>query len=296
MRALFSSLRSIAPFLFGERPALAISRSLQAINKNPPAAQQLSSEAHQSRLLIEGEHGELDLRGVQISASEFSGAKLSQCCMENSYLSRCHLKESQLQDLKAASSSWTLLDMEGARLGKVDLGRSHLSLLSMRDCTFEDCDLAESRLSVCDLSGSKLTCVNLENARLEGCDFTGAVLEEVNLQNADLRSSIFTEAWFQNTEIEGALVDGADFRRVGGLSSAQRDVLRNGGARLNAGLMYGIWSRLLRSSTGAQPHRRVLRAVAISWAVIAFLIPSLFFLRAILDPIDPEAPPSYELE
>jgi hypothetical protein len=151
-------------------------------------------------------------------------------------------------------------------------------------------------MTLCDLSGARLNRVDLSATKLEGCDFTGAVLVGVNLSGADLRSTLFTESWCADVNLEDALVRGSDFRRVGGLTPAQQSMLRERGARVSGGRVYGLWSGLLGGKGGPAPHKRVLRAVAITWATLALLVPSLFFLRAILDPVDPESPPSYETE
>ena len=133
----------------------------------------------------------------------------------------------------------------------------------------------------------------MSETRLEGCDFQGAVLEGVSFRGADLRSCLFTEAWLAETDFSDALVAGADFRHVGGLSVQQLADLKSRGARTGGGMLYRLWAKLLARKPGPAPHRRVLRVVAITWAILALMVPSLFFLRAILDPIDPESPPSY---
>ncbi len=296
MRSLFSSLRSIAPFLFGERPALALTRSLREVQTSPTADSRFSDGARQSGLRIKGLHENVILNGVHIAECELSDAHLKALTLVGGHLSRSHLRSCLIDGCEAEGSTWNILDLEGADIKKLRATSSHLSLLSLRDASLSESSLADSSMTLCDLSGARLTQVDLSATKLEGCDFTGSVLVGVNLCGADLRSSLFTEAWFADVNLEGALVHGADFRRVGGLTAGQLTLLRQGGARVSGGRLYGLWSGLIGGKGGPAPHRRVLRAVAITWATLALLVPSLFFLRAILDPVDPESPPSYETE
>jgi hypothetical protein len=216
--------------------------------------------------------------------------------MVGSHLSRSHLRDVHIDGCEAKGSTWNILDLEGAQISALNAEECHFSLVSMRDTKLSNSTLRGASMTVCDLSGAQLTQVDLSSTKLEGCDLTGAVLVGVNLSGADLRSTLFTESWLSEANLEDALVDGADFRRVGGLSVEQLNTLREGGAHIGTGRLYGLWSALLAHKTGVVPHKRVLRAVAITWAILALLVPSLFFLRAILDPIDPESPPSYEVE
>jgi len=296
MRSLFSSLRSIAPFLFGERPSLALTKNLREVNKKSSQASSFSDAGQQSQLLIKGLHEGVVIEDAQISECEMSDAQLKSLSLVGGHLSRSHLRNIHIDGCEAKESTWNILDLEGAQITGLNAQGSHLSLVSLRDASLSNSDLRGARMAVCDLSGAQLEQVDLRSSKLEGCDFTGAVLVGVNLSGADLRSTIFTEAWLAEVRLEGALVNGADFRRVGGLSAEQRNTLSEGGAHTGGGRIYGLWSTILARKTGPAPHKRVLRAVAITWATLALLVPSLFFLRAILDPVDPEAPPSYEIE
>ena len=255
-----------------------------------------SDAAQQSGLHITGLHEHVVLNGVQVAECELSGAHLKSLSLVGGHLSRSHLRGSLIEGCEAEGSTWSILDLEGAEIRDLRAVSSHLSLLSLRDVTLSDSSLTHSAMTLCDLSGARINQSDLSATKLEGCDLTGSVLVGVNLSGADLRSSLFTESWFSDVNLQDALVQGADFRRVGGLTPAQLDMLRDKGARVSGGRVYGLWSRLLGGKAGPAPHRRVLRAVAITWTTLALLVPSLFFLRAILDPVDPESPPSYEVE
>ena len=296
MRSLFSSLRSIAPFLFGDRPSLALTKNLREVRSGSALGSSFSDAPQQSRLLIKGLHEGIVLDGAQISECEISGARLASVSLVGGHLSRSHLRGIHIEGCEAKGSTWSVLDLEGADITDLNAEKSHLSVLSLRDASLSNSTLSGASMTVCDLSGAQLKQVDLSSTKLEGCDFTGAVLVGVNLSGADLRSALFAESWLDDVNLEGALVLGADFRRVGGLSTEQLSALREGGAHTGGGLVYGLWSSILARKAGPSPHKRVLRAVAITWATLALLVPSLFFLRAILDPVDPESPPSYEAE
>ena len=296
MRSLYSSLRSIAPFLFGERPALALTKSLREVPSGAALSLGFSDAPQQSGIRLAGAHQDIALDGIQISECEMSGGCLKSLSLIGGHLSRSHLRGTQIQTAEARGSTWSILDLEGADITELRAEDSHFSLLSLRDARLSNSSLAGSTMTLCDLSGAHLEQVDLSATKVEGCDFTGAVLVGVNLRGADLRSSLFSESWLAEVDLEGALVRGADFRRVGGLSDAQRQALRSGGALTSGGRLYWLWSTLLGRKAGPAPHQRVLRAVAITWATLALLVPTLFFVRAILDPIDPDAPPIYDDE
>ncbi len=296
MRALFSSLGSIAPFLFGERPALALTKSLREVRSHSTQVTSFGEQLEQSGLRIEGTHQDLSLDGVHLSACDFSGARFKSLSLIGGHLSRSHLCGTQIEGAEAKGSTWSILDLEAAHITDLRAETSHFALLSLRDSRLCSCSLKGSAMTLCDLSGAHLENVDLSMTKLEGCDFTGAVLSEVNLSKADLRSAVFAETWLNNVDLEGALVQGADFRRAGGLSTEQRNALQARGARTGGGHVYRFWHYLLARKSGQAPHKRVLLAVAITWATLALLVPSVFFLRAIIDPVDPEAPPSYEVE
>jgi len=294
MRSIFSSLRSIAPFLFSERPALALTRSLRGVRTGGTPSSGFSDDPKQSGLLLRGELSDVKLDGAHLSECNLEGAELKSLAFAGGHWSRSHLRGARLEGVEAPGSTWTILDLEGATLGHFHAEESHLSLLSLRDSHCSDSSFARSSMVLCDLSGAQLARVDLSETQLEACDFQGAVLESVSFRGADLRSCLFTEAWFADADFSDALVTGAEFRRVGGLSAQQLADLKSRGARTGRGMLYRLWAKLLSGSQGPSPHRRVLRAVAITWAILALMVPSLFFLRAILHPIDPESPPSYE--
>jgi len=296
MRSLFSSLRSIAPFLFSERPALALTRSLREVRSSSTPSEGFSVEQSQSGLLLRGHLDHVELNGTHLAECDLRGLQLDSLTFAGGHWSRSNLRGIQFGRVEATGSTWTILDLESASLQGFHADESHLSVLSLRDSRCSDSSLVRTSIVLCDLSGAQLTRVDLSESRLEGCDFQGAVLETVSFRGADLRSCLFTEAWFTDVNFSDAQVAGADFRRVGGLSAEQIANLKERGARTGGGLFYRLWARLLARKPGPAPHRRVLRAVAITWATLALMVPSLFFLRAILHPIDPESPPSYEDE
>jgi hypothetical protein len=190
---------------------------------------------------------------------------------------------------------WALLDLRGVVVDGLSAEAGRLSLVSLRDARLSGGDLRGATLLLCDLSGAELRGIDLRGARLLGCDFDGAVLEDVDVSGAELRACSFRDAWAGGLRAEGARFEDVDFRHAAGITGALREQIRavrlpHGGAWL-----YRAWARLLAGSAEGIPnaHRRVLRAVAWTWAALAFLVPAAFFVRAILHPVNPEAAPAW---
>ncbi|MEE2829121.1 MAG: pentapeptide repeat-containing protein, partial [Myxococcota bacterium] len=261
MRGIFSSTRSVAPFLFSERGSLQLTRSLRHTGGG---AVRFSEDEDQSHLSLSGEHSGHDLSGRQIADSRASSSdcQLTSLQLEQATWLRCILRRVRMSDLKADRSCWEVVDLEGATFTSCSARQARFSLVSFRDAQLQDMDLSGSTFILCDFSGSSWRRVNLEGARFVGCDFEGAVFEEgVNLAGADLRSNSLRRTWLGGADLLGARVSRADFRGALGLSGRPTvsKVLEEGGALLSKPLLGSAWQTILGS--GPSAHRRVRSAV-----------------------------------
>jgi uncharacterized protein YjbI with pentapeptide repeats len=291
LRALFSSLRRHAPFLFSERGALSLTRSM-GVGKGggtlTPGADNRGVSAEGAAL--QG----LDLTGRTLAGCGLSKATITGLQFADGRCLRTHWRRATVQDLEASGSSWDVVDFEAAKIERVTAGGSRWCLVSFRDATLTDVDLKEATLVVCDFTRAALTNVDLAGARLTGVDFQGAGLRNVSFRGADLGGCLFNGAWFSGVDFADASVQGADFRDAGGLDQQTRADLRARGARVGGGRVRRLWARLLGGDDPVAAQPRIRLAMGTTWALLLILVPGIFFARAILHPVNPDAPPGFE--
>jgi uncharacterized protein YjbI with pentapeptide repeats len=228
-----------------------------------------------------------------------AGGTISDCDGETASLTldgpstwtRCSLRGARVSGI-SAHSRWDVVDLTGASF-EVTAPKASFTLVSFRDGEIQGAVLPEATFVLCDFSGARLTGVDLSRCRFVGCDFTDAWLEDVDLRGADLRGCTFQGAHVGAALVD-AIVEDANFRGASGLSETDLELLRTGGARTGGGLLHRLWAKALMTSPSAQGHRRVHRAVAGTWAAIVILLPVLFFLRAALDPVEPDYGPDIQ--
>jgi len=291
MRRLFARTRSEAPFLFGERGALALTRELRNVGGG---AEDFNDEAEQSQLQLRGEFSERELAARSFFACDANGATFTRLGLEKSRWARSHLRQARLSSVRADGSHWDVVDMENAVLEQLEARSARFSLVSFRDAELSGCSLSGATFVLCDFSGARITESDLSSARFIGCDFDGACLEGVNLTGADLRSSSFRGAWLGTAQLDGCLAEHVDFRHAGFSSDAQRTLLAGRGARTGGGQVLRLWSRILGDRESG--HRRARRASEGTWALLALIIPVLFFARAACSPVQPDYSPSVQWE
>lgn len=284
MRRLFARIRLDAPFLYSERGALSLTRELASVGGG---ASEFGPDDRHVGLELVGEHG---ARSRELLRCRGTGASFAAMELDEATVSRSQFRRSTWSGCLAAGSSWDVVDLEGARLSEFAAPGARFALCSFRDAVLAGAKLSGTTFVLCDFSGADLSGVDLRGARLVGCDFEDAVLQGVDLDGADLGASSFRRALFLGGSQAVADASAADLRDAAGLSDASAAALTAGGARTGGGRLYALWARAL-GATDAAGHRRVLRAVATTWAAVAILVPALFFGRAILDPVDPDAPP-----
>ena len=292
MRAIFSSLRRHAPFLFSERGALSLTRSLSRAGTG--GGEGLSAGVNRGAsgegLAVQG----LDLTHGTVADCALSRADLVEISAANATWTRTHLRRASLRDLDAPASTWTVVDLEGAAVHGAKLSGAAFQLCSFRDATLHTLDLAGSSWVVCDLTRASLTDVDFSDARCTGIDFQDAILQRVSFRGADLRGCLFSGAWCAGADFTGAAVGGADFRGAGGLTAAARAGLAARGARVGGGHLRRLFERVIGGGDPIASQPRVRAAVGLTWALAALALPAVFFARAILHPVNPEAPPGFE--
>ncbi len=292
MRALFSSLRRHAPFLYSERGAIALTRALRSAGRGGGTA---LADGDNRGVAAEGTAAsDLDARGATIADCALARATISGARFADGTCSRTHLRGAALRDWQAEGSTWDVVDLERADIAAVVALGSRWSVVSLREARLTDVDFEGATLVLCDFTRAHLTGVRFTGARLSGVDFGGAVLQGIDFAGADLRSCLFSGAWCGGADFSSAAVEGADFRDAGGLDDSARADLAARGARVGGGAVRRFWEKVLGGDDPAAAQPRIRAAVGTSWALLALLLPALFFARAILNPVDPEAPPESE--
>ncbi len=267
MRRILARTRTEAPFLFGERGSLAITRSLKQIGGKGTT---FGDGPRHDGLTLRGEHGPT-LDGAVLSDIDGDGASLTLSGAGASW-TRCSLRGATLKG-GLPESTWEVVDLTGATVG-APMPASSFSLVSFRDAALSG-QLSGSTFVLCDFSGARLDDLDLSGCRFVGCDFEDAWLSKVDLTGADLRGCTLKGAALVDCATEGADLDGA---RVGG------------------GWLHGAWAKVLMKEPSAAAHRRTRRAVGLTWAFLAIALPVLFFLRAALDPVEPDYGPDLQAQ
>ncbi len=297
MRRLLTRSRHEAPFLYSERGTLSLTAALQGTGGRGSA---LVDGPEQRGLTLRGEQPALDRAGVRFEDVDAAGCVARGWNAADGRWTRCRLQRATLEGLDAPCSHWEVVDGTGltARGGSVAGG--HFALVSLRDADLSELDASGATFILCDFSGARLSGVDLRGARFVGCDFEGAHLDGCPLDGADLGGAGLRRSAFRGCSLEGVEWSGADLRGVAGLSAAELTAVRAGGGRAAPGRLYQLWSRVLGGSASPASHRRILNAVGATWGLLGFALPILFFVRAIVAPIDPNMQPglnqSYEDE
>ena len=123
-----------------------------------------------------------DLRGFDLSGTDFRRANLSYARMRYTQLKDCDFRR-----------AW----MHAVNLIEMDL----------RDTQFRLAKLDEARLGSADISGVELSNTSLQKARLNNCKMRGTLLFEADLSGADLRAADLTDADLRRTRMDDVICD-----------------------------------------------------------------------------------------
>jgi uncharacterized protein YjbI with pentapeptide repeats len=191
-------------------------------------AKQIATQAHleQFNRLQEGAQAwntwrqenpetDVELLGIKCSLVSLSGVNFSDA----------DLRQSQLVEADLSGANFVAACLIGINL--------YMSNLSGTD--FRGADLRLANLGGTDLRGADLRLANLSGADLRGADLRGADLSLANLcmavlSGADLRGVDLSEADLRESNLNKADVRDAIFCDNLGLTKADREMLRNGGA------------------------------------------------------------------
>lgn len=220
-------------------------------------------------------HRGADLRGKRLTEVEWSDADLRDARLDAARLDNADLIAARMEraSMEGARLSGATLDgayLHEARLSGARLRRASLLGAQLRGARLIDADLRGADLTGADLAGADLTGADLRKAALFGANLAGANLTaarmtELELDGAVLDRAVLDQADLSGVRWEGASVEAADLSGALGLSSIQREQLRERGAEAGDLALDDLFSRL-----GAR-QVRLIAAVAVA-ATAAFLV------------------------
>lgn len=162
---------------------------------------------------------EMELRGTDLSDTNFTMANLQAVDLSNANLERSHLHEAELQDAKLKRADLIDADLSNvnlshsqfdrANLENATLSYANLKQASLKQANLIDTDLRNANLSQTNLSRANLTSADLSSAFLKEADLrranlSSAELIETNLTGANLRRSLFTNAFLIRSNLSDA--------------------------------------------------------------------------------------------
>jgi len=172
---------------------------------------------------------EADLRNANLREARLRDAVLDHARADHAQFISADGKFANLTgaDLRSSDMTYSVFEeanFAGAKLGGASLYganlrhsswlRADLTRSDMRDTQVQNSELSLANLEQTDFSGAKLS-----GAKFGGAQFKGTILLGADLRNTDLRSATFPGAVLRDTPMDGAHVEGADFRGALGLTA-----------------------------------------------------------------------------
>ena len=157
---------------------------------------------------------QLDLYRRDLQGTNASNARLTYARLEQADLSHATLTETDLEGAILIEAKLAGTYAQNATFDRADLTRAHLETAVMPSASFEHAALNTADLTLANLTNARLDDVDLSYDTYEkgGATLLGAILVNARLNRANGRS-----------DLDGAILDGADLSDVMGLTQAQLD-------------------------------------------------------------------------
>ncbi|HOW27054.1 MAG TPA: tetratricopeptide repeat protein [Elusimicrobiota bacterium] len=195
---------------------------------------------------------EQDFSGKDLSKANFSNCNLTKSNFQNATLIDVSFNSAQLQgaDFSGAvlyRSSFKNSLFKNTRLDGASLAGAKFEGVSLEDCSLKGAKLQGNEMEFIksegsDWSSADLTGVNMMGGTFHQCNFTqgtgrganlsGCYFKDCQLGGMDLRAANLQGAHLKNVQLDGALVQGARFWSVRGLTKDQRLYVERGGGSL----------------------------------------------------------------
>ena len=226
-------------------------------------------------------HRGADLRGKRLSEVEWAdadlrGARLDAARLDNADLIAARMDRASLESARLTGATLDGAHLHEARMAGARLRKASLLGAQLRGALLTDTDLRGADLTGADLSGADLTGADLRQAALFGANLVGANLTAARMNDLELDGVLLDRAVLDQADLagvrwEGASVDGADLSGALGLSSVQREQLRERGAEAGDLALDDLFSRL-----GARQVRMLAAAAVVACGVfltVTYVLP-----------------------
>lgn len=162
--------------------------------------------------LVDLLEGGTDLRGLDLSLSDFRGGDFTRFILSDSVFRYADFEGAKLNETGATGADFT-----GANFNDAQMAGGYF-----REANFENATFRNARADWCCFNSSVLRHANFQNALLMDAEFEFADLTDSTLQGSNAHNASFRHAIMERTEMGradltgtdffGALIRGTDFR------------------------------------------------------------------------------------
>lgn len=141
---------------------------------------------------------DLDLESAKIIGSQIAGLRADQVIARYATISEVEMERVDVPVWRAVHSRWRDVEVQGSRLGSVEMHAStwncvkfvgcRLGYLNLRGTTLQDVAFVDCTIDELDLGQATVTRLATQDARIGNLDTRSAVLRHVDLRGADLQS------------------------------------------------------------------------------------------------------------
>jgi uncharacterized protein YjbI with pentapeptide repeats len=166
--------------------------------------------------------------GVDWSARDASGLRLTECRLENVSLDESALPRARVRDVSVVAGSWANADATESFFRRVDFRTTRFTGVSFANATLEDVSFVDCRLDLASFRFAKLSNVRFEGCRLEEADFYEASVASTVFSNCSLARASIAGATFTNAEMRGCDLAGlGNPERLRGVRMPWSDIVQS---------------------------------------------------------------------
>jgi uncharacterized protein YjbI with pentapeptide repeats len=143
------------------------------------------------------------IAGVDWSARDATGMRLTECRLDGVELGETQLRRAGIRDVGVAGGSWANVDATEASAKRVAFRDVRLTGVSFANATLADVSFVDCRLDLASFRFAKLSNVRFEGCRLEEADFYEASVASTVFSNCSLARASIAGATFTSTELRG---------------------------------------------------------------------------------------------
>ncbi|MBE0625490.1 MAG: pentapeptide repeat-containing protein [Burkholderiales bacterium] len=187
--------------------------------------------------------GDCLLRGAWLEDSDWSGATLRVCVLDDARVAGACFDSARIEDSSAKGADLTGASLRGTKLTETSFERAVL-----RGAVFDDAEGEGVEFRGADLAGASLIGVRLDEADFRGANLQGADLSRGRFHSADFRGAILEGSRFDDADCAGARCDEGAGPRPNSASNADAkaaasfDEFANSALRLGMAALPGVFA------------------------------------------------------